>query len=441
MLTPAWTPIRERDNIGLTGQRKSYNEDEIRFKVVAAGRRSTKTLIAKRRLIRALIEHMGIPPEERPPWWKETWRYFYGAPTQDQARDIAWKDLLALIPREWVKRITYGKKPTIETIWNSEIHIIGFDEARRSEGQPWNGGILDEFPDMKPEVWGANIVPMVADRNAWLIILGVPDYAKPNNGTFRKLFEKGISGDDPEWKSYQWKSKEVLSEAAMKTWAESVSPIMFRQESEASWESAPGRAYPDFDFSRNVKRCLYDNSLPLLIGCDFNRKHHTWGLYQYHDEAYWILEDLYGQNATVEIMAKILRSRIDKLQPQRIEFYGDYSGNQMKAEATNSAWLQIKAEFPNAFYGVEPQPPVSARIEKVRSFILNANEEVRLFCDPVAKIHRTDFEEVSYVMAFAGDGGQDGELTHSSSALGYTIWQHQKLLVKPEVLDEPILFF
>jgi hypothetical protein len=113
----------------------------------------------------------------------------------------------------------------------------------------------------------------------------------------------------------------------------------------------------------------------------------------------------------------------------------------MKAEATNSAWLQIKAVFPNAFFGVKPQPPVSDRIEKVNAFVCNAANERRLFCDPVATVHRRDMEEVSRVMAFAGDGGSDGELTHASSALGYTIWQHQQLLVVPPVLDEPILFF
>jgi hypothetical protein len=124
-----------------------------------------------------------------------------------------------------------------------------------------------------------------------------------------------------------------------------------------------------------------------------------------------------------------------------LEFYGDYSGNQMKAEATNSAWLQIKVVFPDAFYGVQVQPPVSDRIEKVNAFILNAEGAIRIHCDPKATAHRKDFETVSRVMAFAGVGGNDGELTHASSAFGYTVMQHQKLLESPPQLDEPIMFF
>lgn len=439
VLTPAWSPIRERRGIGLTGQRKAYHDDDVRFKVVAAGRRSTKTLIAKRRLVKALVEHLLIPPDERPAWFKDTWRYFYGAPTQDQANEIAWQSLIDLTPPEWVKKIYRGSKPVIKTIWNSEIHVIGMDEARRVEGQPWNGGVLDEFPDMKAGVWEANLLPILADRDAWLLILGVPDYEKPNNDKFKELYDKGLSGD-PDWRSYTWWSEEVLSEAAIKMLEASMSPKIARQELRASWESAPGLAYPDFNV-KNVKKCPFDNALPLLVGCDFNRKHHTWGIYQYHDGAYHILEDLYVPNATVEVMALMLRSRTNELKPQRIEFYGDYSGSQLRAEATLDSWRQIKAQFPEAFYGVKPQPRVNDRIEKANAFICNAAEERRLFCDPVATVHKKDFEKVSRVMAFAGDGGVDGELTHASSALGYTIWQHQQLLVEVPQLPEPILFF
>jgi len=238
VITPAWTPIRERGIPGVTGQRLAYQDDPHRFKVVAAGRRSAKTLIAKRRLVRGLYEHMLIPPDERPPWWNETWRYFFAAPTQDQAVEIAWSDLLALVPKEWIAKVYRGSKPVIETIWNSELHVLGLDEARRIEGQPWNGGVLDEFPDMKPQAWSENIVPVLADRKAWLIILGVPDYSKPNNKTFKELFDRGQSGD-PDWKSYTWFSSDVLEPADLEMMRGSMLSHIFKQEAEASWDAPP----------------------------------------------------------------------------------------------------------------------------------------------------------------------------------------------------------
>ena len=53
-----------------------------RFVGVPAGRRSGKTEIAKRRLVLALSQ---------PKPWHDP-RYFYGAPTRDQAKRIAWQD-------------------------------------------------------------------------------------------------------------------------------------------------------------------------------------------------------------------------------------------------------------------------------------------------------------------------------------------------------------
>lgn len=237
-LTPAWTPIRERGIPQLTGQRLAYMTDPHRFKVVAAGRRSAKTLIAKRRLVLALTDHLDIPIAEQPPWFREAWRYFFAAPTQDQAVEIGFSDLLALTPPEWIAQVYRGSKPVIKTIWNSELHIIGMDEARRIEGQPWNGGVLDEFPDMKVQAWSENIVPVLADRNAWLIILGVPDYSKPNNKVFKELFDKGQC-NDPEWKSYTWFSSEVLDDDALAMMRGSMLSHIFKQEAEASWDAPP----------------------------------------------------------------------------------------------------------------------------------------------------------------------------------------------------------
>lgn len=442
--TQHWSPIRERDGIGPTGVRRDYVKDKVRFKIVAAGRRSTKTLHAKRMLVRALLSHLRLPRAERPDWWAESHRYFYGAPTQDQAIDIARDDLVKLIPPWWVRRVYGGKKPVIRTIFNSEIHILGMDEARRFEGTPWNGGVLDEFQDMKPDVYGRTVAPLLMDRKGWLIILGHPRFDAPNIEVYRQLFELGLDPNEPDYKSYAWLSRDVLSDEDICSLMRGMSPMQAREELEASWESAPGRAYPDFNFTQNVRACSFDATSPLLVGCDFNRRHHNWGLYQYINGSYYVLEDVYGLNATVEVMCGFLKDRISKLKPQMIQFYGDHSGVQKRAEATDASWQQIISAFPPSatiMYGVRPQPPVTDRIEKVNSFILNALGESRLIADPGAKQHRNDFEKVSRVMAFAGEGGKDGELTHASSAFGYMVWQHQGLLGSEPMPSNPILFF
>lgn len=428
------TRLREADGGPIRGPRREYYYDNGRTIVVVAGRRSLKTQIAKRKMADWVMRPDKHYAYELPR------RYMYLSTTQGQAERIALQDFQQLLTPKFGKWSKPNGIPTFKSRYGSELLIAGIDEPTRIEGTPVDGMACDEFQEWRPEAYEKTIAPMRIDRKAKLIVLGIPRYDGSNIDTLKTLFDQGIQGINYT-KSYTWLSSDVVPESELELLRASMSPQQYRIEFQASWESAPGRAYPDYSTIRNARVCNFDSGLPLLIGCDFNRKHHNWGLYQYKDGVYYVLEDLYGMGATVEAMCVLLRDRVRQLSPNRIEFYGDYSGDQKRVEATSSAWRQIKSVFPDAFFGVRPQPPVSDRIELLNSFVYNAAAETRLFVHPNAVNHRNDLEKVTRVMAFAGEGGRDGELTHASSALGYTIWQHQGLIRLPVSPTEPILFF
>ena len=105
----------------LTQRQIDYLLDHHRYVILPAGRRSRKTLISKRKV---LIEGMYHPEH----------KYFHGAPTRQQAKDIFWKDL-----KKYTK-LFWGKIPNESelyvTLWNgTEIHVVGLDRAERIEGQ------------------------------------------------------------------------------------------------------------------------------------------------------------------------------------------------------------------------------------------------------------------------------------------------------------------
>ena len=77
MLTPRWTPLRYHP------MQQSYWSSGHRFNTVPAGRRSGKTELAKRKLVKSALA--GTPFD--PP------RFFAGAPTREQAKRIFWDDL------------------------------------------------------------------------------------------------------------------------------------------------------------------------------------------------------------------------------------------------------------------------------------------------------------------------------------------------------------
>lgn len=207
----------------------------IRFPLVPAGRRSGKTERFKRFLVKQANRVVGI--------------YFAAAPTHDQAKKIFWDDLKA-----FSLSVTHVRQPSesnriIYLNNGSEIHVIGLDKPQRIEGIPWTGGGIDEFADIKANAWEANILPALntvnptnPDYRAWCWLLGVPD----GLNHYYDLCEKAKSLHDKNFKVFHWKSAEILPEDVISSMKDNMGEKQFKQEFEASFETASGRIYEDY---------------------------------------------------------------------------------------------------------------------------------------------------------------------------------------------------
>lgn len=129
----------------------------IRFPLVPAGRRSGKTERFKRFLVKQASAYSGP--------------YFAAAPTHAQAKKIFWDDLKAFTLSSMHSRRPSESDLIIYLENGSEIHVIGLDKPQRIEGIPWTGGGIDEFADVKPDAWEANILPALNTVNPTM-----PDY-------------------------------------------------------------------------------------------------------------------------------------------------------------------------------------------------------------------------------------------------------------------------
>ena len=207
----------------------------IRFPLVPAGRRSGKTERFKRFLVKMANEIPGL--------------YFAAAPTHDQAKKIFWDDLKA-----FTLSCAHPRRPSesdriIYLPNGSEIHVIGLDKPQRIEGIPWHGGGIDEFADIKEGAWEAHILPALntvnptrPDYRAWCWCLGVPD----GLNHYYELCEKANTGQDDNFKVFHWKSAEILPEDVITAAKRAMSTKQYKQEFEASFETASGRIYEDY---------------------------------------------------------------------------------------------------------------------------------------------------------------------------------------------------
>src|SRR3954452_8170541 len=263
LLTPRWYPLRPHP------EQMRLIRSKARWKVVPAARRSGKTERAKRNLILTALR------ESAEGKWMD-YRYFAAAPTREQARAIFWSDLKAMIPKRLLGGRIRESDLIIPLVTGAELCVVGLDRPERIEGRSWNGGVIDEIANVKPDAWEANIRPALADRGGWCWLIGCPE----GRGAYYDMYTYAISGQDPEWAGFSWKTAEILPAAEIESAKRTLSEEMFQQEYEGSFLVFTGRVYHPFDARTHCAPLKYIRANPLIITLDFNTQPGTAAILQ-----------------------------------------------------------------------------------------------------------------------------------------------------------------
>ena len=195
--------------------------DKTRFKVIAAGRRTGKSRLAAWMLIvEALQTDKG--------------HVWYVAPTQGQARDIMWQVLLELAHP--VVESSHVNNMQIRLVNGSTISLKGADRPETMRGVSLKFVVLDEYADMKPQVFEQILRPALADLKGKAMFIGTP----MGRNHFYDLYEYGSDGKDPSFKSWHFTSFDnpLLDPKEIELAKQSMSSFAFRQEFMASFEAA-----------------------------------------------------------------------------------------------------------------------------------------------------------------------------------------------------------
>ena len=207
-------------NIELLPWQQEVWNDETRFKIVAAGRRTGKSRLAAWMLIlRALQTEKG--------------HVFYVAPTQGQARDIMWQTLLELGNPVIIN--SHINNLQIKLVNGATISLKGADRPETMRGVSLRFLVLDEYADMKPEVFEQILRPALADQKGDALFIGTP----MGRNHFYDLYQYGELGDDPTYKTWHFTSysNPLLDSEEIDVAKKSMSSYAFRQEFMASFEA------------------------------------------------------------------------------------------------------------------------------------------------------------------------------------------------------------
>lgn len=408
-LTQAWTQLRYHE------QQTQMWRSGARFIAAACGRGSGKTELARRRVVRML--------PVRKPWSRPM--YFYALPTYKQARRVAWRNILDLIPPDWHAKDPNETEMRIVTRFGSELYVVGLDKPQRIEGDQWDGGIVDESSDQRPGVFDRSILPALSHKNGWCWRIGVPKRFGIGAAEYKNWFFKGLeAGYGGEHESYTWTSETVLTEEQLRWARENLDPRDYNEQYGARWENAAGLVFYAFDKVVNVKEFDYDPNLPLIIGSDFNVNPMAWAICQRPAERELrVLDELWIRNTNTRETLDELYRRYGSTHKAGFEFYGDASSRARNTRASDSDYVQIKND--KRFRGAKVFYPKKNPARKNRFAACNAmlrNAEGEVGC----VVHRRcthlirDLENRAYDEDTGEpDDGQD--VGHITDGWGYVI--------------------
>lgn len=390
-------------------------DEKKRFKLVPAGRRSGKTERFKRELA---YQAMTNPNE----------LYFAAAPTFTQVKKIFWDDLKLLTFSS-----AHEKRPSESDLKiympnGSEIHLIGLDKPERFEGIPWTGGGIDEIADVKPSAWEANIFPALntvnptrPDYRAWCWLTGVPD----GLNHYYDLCEYAKTSGDPDWGVYHWKSADILPLDVIEAAKRVMSAQQYRQEFEASFETATGRIYPDYSEANYTTEEIKPHE-QLLWFHDFNYTPMSSGIGVRRGDSVYCLDEIILISAIALQSAMEFVERYKNHQNKHVLMYGDPAGRAGEKHGHASDYTEMEKYLRANGWTVSRRvknaaPSIKDRQNAVRAKIKNAAGEHSLFVNTKKCVYT--HKGLATVQLKEGSSFQENETEyqHITTAIGYMI--------------------
>lgn len=390
-------------------------EDRVRFKVVPAGRRSGKTERAKRFTVREAMRTQ-MP-------------YFLGAPTYAQARRIFWDDVKLLGMTKTLPGVSISESDlTIRYPHGGSITVVGLDQPQRIEGTLWGGGVIDEVGDLKPEAWPENIKPALDTEDprypghyAWCWLIGVPE----GLNHYYDLAEYARTSGDPDWALYHWKSADILSADRIASAKRSMSARQFRQEYEASFETAAGRIYEEYSAANHTSERIAAHE-QLWWGHDFNFTPMSSFVGVRRGDALFAMDEIVLDSAVARQAAIEFCDKFKAHQNRKVIIFGDPAGragekhghasdyNEMETVLRQNNWTYERRVKPAA-------PAIRDRQNALRAKICTADGKVSLFVNPLTA--PTLHKGLATVQTKKGSSfiEEQSREQHITTAIGYCV--------------------
>jgi len=260
------TDSTDADNVQLVemlwnphpGQRAIMDLD-VRFRVVAAGRRWGKSEMAANEALIYALENPGSTI-----WWV--------SPSYDQSNDFGFDTIKPWTPHETVADVKRTKPRALEFENGSRISFRSAEREDSLRGPGIDFLIIDESGSVPERAWTEELRPALADTEGDALFIGTPR----GRNWFHKWFKRGQDPDRPDTASFQAPTSQNphVADAEIADLKQQMPERAFRQEHRAEFVDDTGGVFT------NVRDAVAEYDLPVppadaggsfRMGVDFAR--------------------------------------------------------------------------------------------------------------------------------------------------------------------------
>ena len=274
-----------------------------RFRVVNCGRRFGKTSLA-------ITELAGKA------YAKKDRKVCYIAPTLQQARDIAWVELVKVCEPIILKKLESPQHQlTVQTQdgGKSLIFLRGWESVDTLRGQAFDFLVVDEIASMRnwESNWNEVLRPTLTDRAGEVLFISTPK----GFNHFYDLFNKSSDKEKgTEYASFHFTSYDNphISKDELDKARKEISEDQFAQEYLADFRKQEGLVYKEFERATHV----YDHPIPRgtasrIAGIDFGFTNPAAVVHivKDTDNHYWVEKELYQTGLTDAKVADYVKSQ------------------------------------------------------------------------------------------------------------------------------------
>lgn len=280
--------------------------EERRLAVIVAHRRAGKTELM---VIRLLLAAMTCGREHPAPF------FAYVAPFLNQAKAVAW-DRLKFYARH-LPGLKINESELAVTLWNkAAVRLFGADYPDRLRGLGFDGVVMDEVAQMRPETWPAVVRPALADRGGWAAFIGTPK----GINAFHDIYQTALRLPD-QWYSAVFTASDtgVIDADELEKLRQEMGDGLFNREFLCDFSADSDSAFIDFqtvlDAARRPGPLI--NRAPLVLGLDVARYGDDRTVLIFRRGA--VLEDLYvWRGRDLMWTASELAQAINRFQPKMV---------------------------------------------------------------------------------------------------------------------------